>query len=414
MIEFPDPSIFFKELLANMGLRADVVSWLSTVMMVTVVGVIAYVVDVIVKAIVIKVVTVWVKRSKSEYDDKFLETGVFHRFSHLAPALVIYFMASWALKNNVFWLSFVHKAAAIYMVIVSILVINAFIEAWYRIYLMQPVSQGRSIKGYVQLARIIAGMIGCLIIVSILFKLDIGKIVTGLGAVAAVLILVFKDTILGLVASVQLSSNKMLRLGDWITIENKKIDGNVIDMSLHTVKIQNFDNTISTIPTYTLVSDSFQNWKGMEESGVRRIKRSILIDIRSISFLDAKMVSQLRNNPLMKSYLDLNSEEIQKIERGESTTLTNIGAYRAYLLKYLENRSDIDNTKSIVVRNLAPMETGMPVEVYAFCKINSWTPYEEIQSSIFDYALAVLGLFGLRVFQNFSGADFENKNYVNK
>jgi len=408
MIKLIDPSIYVKDLLASMGLPAGVISWLSTVTMVLIVALLAWMIFMITKAVILKVVTVWVKRSKSEYDDKFLETKMFQRFSHLAPALVIYFMASWALKNNPSWLVFVHRTTAVYMAIVTVLGINAFIEAWYRIYLMMPVSQGRSIKGYVQLLKIITGTIGFLVIISILLRLDMAKIVTGLGAVAAVLILVFKDTILGLVASVQLSSNKMLRLGDWITVTSKDIDGTVIDMSLHTVKIQNFDNTISTIPTYTLVSDSFQNWKGMEESGVRRIKRSILIDVRSITLLNAELAASFKKMPLMEGYLLENADEIERVIRGERTTLTNLGAFRAYLKEYLQNHKYIDDSKSLIVRSLAPGEKGMPLEVYAFCRINDWVPYEEIQSSIFDYVFAVVGSFNLNIFQNPSGADFEN------
>ncbi len=408
MFHTVDPAIIIKNLLADLGLQAATISWLSTVIMVFIVGILAWLADIFVKAITLKVVTVWVKRSKSPYDDKFLETKVFHRLSHLVPALVIYYMASWALKNNVYWLVFVHKTAAVYMVVMSVFVVNAFIEAWHKIYMMQPISKGRSIKGYVQLLKIIAGVIGSLIIVSILFKLNIGKIVAGLGAVAAVLILVFKDTLLGLVASVQLSSNKMLRLGDWITIADKNIDGTVIDMSLHTVKIQNFDNTISTIPTYTLVSDSFQNWKGMEDSGVRRIKRSVLIDVRSITLLNAEMINRLKKMPLMENYLFDNKEEIEKIMNGGSSALTNLGAFRAYLTEYLKNHKAIDKKLSVIVRNLAPAENGMPVEIYAFCKINDWAPYEEIQSGIFDFVFAVVTSFELRVFQNPSGIDIEN------
>jgi miniconductance mechanosensitive channel len=410
MLTLIDPSLVIKDILANLGLPATMISWLSTVIMVFIVGILAWLADIISKAIILKVVTVWVKRSKSEYDDKFLETKVFHRLSHLVPALVVYYMASWALKNNVFWLTFVHKTTAIYIVIFSILVVNSFIEAWYRIYLMLPISQGRSIKGYAQLLKIISGVIGSLIVVSVVFRLDIGKIVTGLGAVAAVLILVFKDTILGLVASVQLSSNKMLRLGDWITLSGKNIDGTVIDMSLHTVKIRNFDNTISTVPTYTLVSDSFQNWKGMEESGVRRIKRSLLIDVRSITLLDAELVLQLKKMPLMDEFLKLNSAGIDSIMKGESTALTNLGAFRAYFKAYLYQHPFIDSGQSLIVRNLDPTDNGMPVELYAFCKTNQWVPYEEIQSAIFDYVFAVIGKFNLTVFQSPSGADFANSN----
>ena len=200
----------------------------------------------------------------------------------------------------------------------------------------------------------------------------------------------------------------MLRLGDWITISNHDIDGTVIDMSLHTVKIQNFDNTISTVPTYTLVSESFQNWKGMEDSGVRRIKRSILIDVRSITFLDAAMVARLKTMPLMDNYLAIHAGEIEAIMKGERTTLTNLGAFRVYLTEYLKHKETIDKKLSLIVRNLAPAENGMPVEIYAFCKINQWSPYEEIQSEIFDFVFAVVNSFELKIFQNPSGNDIEN------
>jgi miniconductance mechanosensitive channel len=406
MPNFTDPSLIIKDFLASLDLPPEIISWLSTVSMVFIVGLLAWLAFLISKAIILRVVTIWVKRSKTEFDDKFLEARVFHRVSYLVPGIVVYYMASWALKNNLFWLTFVHRATSIYLVIVSIMAVNAFINAWNLIYLMLPIAKGRSIKGYVQLGKIITGVIGSLIIVSILFKLDIGKIVTGLGAVAAVLILVFKDTILGLVASVQLSSNKMLRMGDWITVPGKSVDGNVIDMSLHTVKVQNFDNTISTIPTYSLVAEPFQNWKGMEESGVRRIKRSFLIDVRSIKLLDAGTVKKLRTMPLMSEYLNANAPEIDRVMQGEGTTLTNLGAFRAFLTAYLINHDYIDNTRSLIVRNLDPADNGMPVELYAFCKTNQWVPYEQIQSTILDYVFAVIGEFNLTVYQSPSGADF--------
>ncbi len=407
MIEIFDPVVYFRELLVDIGLPPAVISWLSTVLMLVIVGLVAWIVDFLVKAIVVKIVTVWVRRSKSQFDDMFLETKVFHRLSHLAPAIVIYYMATWALKNYLFWLTFVHKTTAVYMVVVSVLTITAFIEAWYRIYMMLPISQGRSIKGYAQLGKILAGIIGALVIVSILFRLDIGKIVAGLGAVAAVLILVFKDTLLGLVASVQLSSNKMLRLGDWITINDKNIDGTVIDMSLHTVKIQNFDNTISTIPTYTLVAESFQNWKGMEESGVRRIKRSLLVDIKTVTFLNKDLIKRLQKNRFMDDYFEKNSEEVEKIMSGASSSLTNLGAYRAFIKKYLMSNENIDTSRSLMVRNLVPHEAGLPVEIYAFSRINSWIPYEELQSEILDFAVTSLGAFDLKPFQNVSGEDLQ-------
>ena len=402
-----DPTLLVRELLADLGLSAGIVSWLSTVAMVFIVGLIAWLATIISKTIILRIVTHWVKSSKSEYDDKFLEAKVFHRLSWIVPGLVIYFMASWALSNSLFWLIFVHKCAGLYIVIVSILTVTAFIEAWYTIYQMLPISEGRSIKGYVQLIKAIVVMTGMLIIVSILFRIQILNILAGLGAITAVLILVFKDTLLGLVASIQLSQNRMLRLGDWITIPGRNIDGTVIDMSLHTVKVENFDKTILTVPTYALVSESFQNWKGMEIAGVRRIKRDIRIDVRSICFLNAELVGVLSKRPLMEPYLEENSAEIEKILRGETTTMTNLGAFRAYMTEYLRNHEHIDSDLPVMVRDMPPSETGMPVELYCFSRINQWVPYEAVQSGIFDYVYAVVPQFGLRTFQNPAGSDFE-------
>src|SRR5512133_1329510 len=318
-----DPTLLVRELLADLGLSAGIVSWLSTVAMIFIVGLIAWLAKIIAQAVVIRVVTVWVKRTKSVYDDKFLESRMFHRLSWIVPGVVVWFMASWALKENLFWLVFVHKAAEIYIVVCIILTVIAFIEGWYSIYQMKPISEGRSIKGYVQLVETLIGFTGILIIISILFRIEMTNVVAGLGAATAVLAIVFRDTILGLVASVQLSQNRMLSLGDWITILGRHIDGTVTDISLHTVKVENFDKTILTVPTYSLVSESFQNWKGMEKAGVRRIKRDIRIDVRSICFLNAELVTVLSKRPLMEPYLEENREEIGKILRGETTTMTN-------------------------------------------------------------------------------------------
>jgi len=403
-----DPTLFVRELLADLGLSAGIVSWLSTVAMIFIVGLIAWLSKIIAQAVLIRVVTVWVKRTKSINDDKFLESRMFHRLSWIVPGVVVWFMASWALKENLFWLVFVHKAAEIYIVVCIILTVIAFIEGWYSIYQMKPISEGRSIKGYVQLVETLIGFTGILIIISILFRIQMTNVVAGLGAATAVLAIVFRDTILGLVASVQLSQNRMLNLGDWITIPGRHIDGTVTDISLHTVKVENFDKTILTVPTYSLVSESFQNWKGMEKAGVRRIKRDIRIDVRSICFLNAELVSLLSKRPLMEPYLEENSVEIEKIIKGETTILTNLGAFRAYMTEYLRNHEHIDTELPIMVRDMPPSETGMPVELYCFSRINQWVPYEAVQSGIFDYVYAVVPQFGLRTFQNPTGSDIES------
>ena len=403
-----DPTVLVREILADLGFSAGMVSWFSTLVMIFIVGLIAWLAKVITQAVVIKAVTAWVTRTKSVYDDKFLESKMFHRLSWIVPGVVVWFLASWALKENLFWLTFVHKSSEIYIVIFIILTVIAFIEGWYSIYQMKPISEGRSIKGYVQLVETLIGFTGILIIISILFRIRMTSVVAGLGAATAVLAIVFKDTILGLVASIQLSQNKMLNLGDWITIPGRQVDGTVIDISLHTVKVENFDKTILTVPTYALVSESFQNWKGMERAGVRRIKREIRIDVRSIGFLNADLIRNLARKTLMETYLAENSEEVEKIMRGEPTTLTNLGAFRAYMLEYLRNHKNIDTELPIMVRDMTPSETGMPVELYCFSRINQWVPYEAVQSGIFDYVYAVVPQFNLRAFQNPAGSDIES------
>jgi miniconductance mechanosensitive channel len=232
---------------------------------------------------------------------------------------------------------------------------------------------------------------------------------------AAVLILVFKDTILGFVASIQLSANKMVNIGDWISMPDYNADGDVIDISLNTVKVQNWDKTIATIPTYALVSDSFNNWKGMEESGGRRIKRSLNIDMKSVGFLDSEQVEKFRKYHLLKDYITTKEKEItdynkaNKLDEDTVTNgrkMTNLGTFRVYLENYLHKHPKINQDMTFLVRHLQPSEMGIPMEIYVFSNDQAWANYEAIQADIFDHVLAVLPEFGLKVFQNPTGDDF--------
>src|SRR5450759_1764090 len=242
-----DPAVWFKDLFVNAGLSYSFSSFLSTIALVVIVILFSWVSNLIAKAIILKIVTRIVKKTTNTWDDVFLEQKVFTRLSHFAPALVIWFMAAWALKVYPGWLLVVHNLTYIYMVFIGMVVINSFIEAWHEIYKTLPIARHRHIKGYVQLLKIF-----------IVFIKDISTLIAGFGAMAAVLILVFRDTLLGLVASIQLSADKMLKIGDWISIPRRDVDGVVIDITLTTVKVQNFDKTIITVPTYSLVNDSFQ------------------------------------------------------------------------------------------------------------------------------------------------------------
>jgi miniconductance mechanosensitive channel len=402
-----DPVITVRELLASLGLPASAVSWLSTVILVAAVGLIAWLSYIFTREILVRVFTRIVRRSRSAYDDKFLETRMFKRLAMIVPGVIVYYLANWLLRENPGWLSFIHKTAALYIVVYAILTITAFIEGWHQVWLMQPISRGRSIKPYVQILKVLVSFAGILVMISVLFKVSITSVFAGLGVVTAVLAVVFKDTLLGLVASVQLSTNNMVKLGDWITIPGRNIDGTVIDMTLYTVKVENFDKTILTVPTYALISESFQNWKGMEDSGVRRIKREIRIDVRSITFMTPELIEAVSRRPHMEKWLEENRVEIEGLRKGEATSLTNLGAFRAYMVAYLRNHAHIDTMMPVMVRDMPTTELGMPVEIYCFSKINSWVPFESVQSSVVDYAYAVAGQFGLRLFQSPAGSDLE-------
>jgi len=408
-----DPSIWLKDLFIQAGLNYKISSFLSTIALVVIVILTSWLVNLLAKFIIDRIVTRIVKKTKSTWDDIFLEQKVFSRMSHFAPAFVIWFSAGWALKAYPVWMVFVHKMAYIYMVIISMIVMNSFIEAWHKIYKTLPISQHRHIKGYVQLVKIFVVLVAALIIVSVIFKKDITSILAGLGAMAAVLILVFKDTLLGLVASIQLSVDKMLSIGDWIVIPERNVDGIVSDITLNTVKVQNFDKTIITVPTYSLVNESFQNWRGMEESGVRRIQRSIYIDMRSIRFLDSELKDKFTKYPVLKEYIEKTEKELpSSSSAGEpvypffnSTRITNLGLFRFYAETYLRQHPNIDTKETVIVRHREPSGNGLPLQVYVFTRNNKMIPYENTQSDIFEHILAIIGEFGLRVYQQPTGDD---------
>ncbi len=416
-----DPSVWLKDLFLQAGLSYSLSSLMSTIALVALVLFASWLVNLVAKLVISGIVTRIIRRTKSNWDDIFLEQKVFSRMSHFAPALVIWFSASWALKDYPVWFVFVHRLAYIYMVLVGVIVINSFIEAWHKIYNTLPVSQHRHIKGYVQLIKIFVSVLAVLIIISVIFRKDITSILAGLGAMAAVLILVFKDTLLGLVASIQLSVNKMLSIGDWITIPGREVDGTVTDITLNTVKVQNFDKTIITIPTYSLVNESFQNWKGMEESGVRRIRRAIFIDMRSIKFIDGAMKEKFSKFPVLKEYIEQAEKSIPpepaptdaRSPFFNHSKLTNLGLFRFYAETYLKNHPRIDTGEAVILRHRDPVGNGLPLQVYVFTKNSRMTPYENIQSEIFEHILAILGEFGLKVYQQPTGDDILNAAIIN-
>jgi miniconductance mechanosensitive channel len=364
----------------------------------------------ITKLIVIRIIHKLVRNSKTEWDDYLLQRKVFQSASHLTSALVFYYSSNFSEIPEV--TSFIAMITNIYFVIIFVRVVSGVLKASNDIYLTTPFAATRSIKGYIQLAMILVYFIAGIFIIAAVFHQSPLVLLGGLSAIAAVLLLIFKDTILGLVASIQLSANKMLKPGDWIEVPKHNANGTVVDISLNTVKVQNGDKTISTIPTYSLIADSFINWSGMEESDGRRIKRSINIDMKSVRFCDEQMLEKYRQFRLISNYVVEKEKEISDYNKNlgiendlvpNGRRQTNLGIFRKYLEEYLKNNPKINQDMTLLVRHLQPAETGLPIEVYLFSKDKQLNEYEGIQADIFDHILAVIPEFDLRVFQSPSG-----------
>lgn len=417
MKSFVDPANWLRGIFLRTGLGEGFSSFITAVILIAVVLTVSYLVNQLAKLFIRKVVHRIVRRTQSEWDDIFVENRVFTRLSHLFPAFVIWIMAEWALAEYPGWMDAVQKLSYIYVLGICGLVITSVIESLHQVYLRSPLSTHRHIKGYIQLAKILVVIIIILLIVSVVFRKNISSLVLGLGGMAAVLILVFQDTILGFVASIQLSGNKMIKVGDWITMPSRNIDGDVIDMTLYTVKVQNFDKSIGTIPTHALIKESFQNWTGMYESGGRRIKRSIRIEMGSIRFLDEALRARLYKIQILRPYMDAKEMEIRQFneEHGiddsdpvNGRRMTNIGTFRAYAQAYLSMHPKINTDMTFIVRQLPPDEKGLPIEIYVFSKHKEWALYESIQSDIFDHLLAVVREFDLKIYEFPSSGDLGN------
>ncbi|MBN2519908.1 MAG: mechanosensitive ion channel [Bacteroidales bacterium] len=376
---------------------------------------IAWIADFVSKKIMVAWIEQLAKKSSTVWDDIFVEKKLFNRLAHLAPALVFYYSLNYIIPGNSFEEKVLKSIVLIYMIVAVLMVITSFLSGIEDIYKTTSVAKDRPIKGFIQIAKIIFYFMGIILIISIIIGESPLKLFAGLGAIAAVLLLVFKDTILGFVASIQLSANNMLRIGDWISMPKHNADGTVIEITLNTVKVQNWDKTIATVPTYALVSESFTNWRGMEESGGRRIKRHINIDMNSVCFLTTEQKEKFKSFFLLKDYMLVKEKEIADYNQSlgvddtvvvNGRRMTNLGTFRKYLEAYLKNHPKIHNDMTFLVRQLQPGETGIPIEIYVFSNDQVWANYETVQADIFDHILAILPQFGLRVFQNPSGADF--------
>jgi len=357
------------------------------------------------------------KKSATEWDDILLDSALLRRLSYLAPLYVVHTGVAHFFEEAP-WSAPVQKVAALLMVLVGTLAVSALLNAVDRIYRTFDVARHRPIKGYLQIAKMVVFAFGGVILLALISGQSIGYFVGGLGAMTAVLLLIFKDTILCLVASVQLTQNDMLRVGDWIEMPGQKADGDVIDIALHTVKVQNWDKTVTTIPTSKLIQDSFKNWRFMPEAGGRRIKRSLAIDMATVRFLTDEEIDRFSRFAPLSDYMKGKVDELAGHNekhspgpelKGDPRRLTNIGTLRAYVEHYLKHHPHLHQSgMTLLVRQLQPTPRGLPLEIYTFTNDTAWVRYEAIQADIFDHILAKLPEFGLRAFQEPTGEDVRN------
>ncbi len=377
---------------------------------------VAWLANLIARQIILSAIERLVRRTKTDWDDALTQRKVFSRSSHLAPALVFWGGAALAFEGMPGVVGIVRRLAEVYMTLVALSVFSGFLDAAQDIYRKFDVSRRIPIRGYVQVLKILAAVAGGVFVLSIVLQKSPLVFLTGMGAMTAIMLLVFKDAILGLVAGIQLMANDMVRPGDWIEMPKYGADGDVIDVSLTTLKVRNWDKTISTVPTYALISDSFKNWRGMEDSGGRRIKRSISIDLDSIRHCDDEMLDRFEKIDRIRDYVRETRAKIAEANRDSTVDtsllvngrqMTNIGTFRKYMEPYLREIPEVHPEMTFLVRQLQPTDRGLPIEVYFFSKDRRWVQYEAIQADIFDHFLASLPHFDLRAFQLPSGRSVE-------
>lgn len=407
-----------KEGLLAWGLTQPLAGNLTKGIILVSILIIAFLGDVICRHIVLKGIARLVKQTKATWDDIVFDRKVMIYLSHLVAPIVLYLLLPLAVSDDKA-LGFIQRICMIYIIVVFLKFISVFLAAVYHVYSEREQFRDRPLKGLLQTAQVMLFFIGGIVIVSVLIGKSPMFLLTGLGASAAILMLVFKDSIMGFVSGIQLTANNMLKVGDWIAMPKYNADGTVIEVTLNTVKVRNWDNTITTIPPYALVSDSFQNWQGMRESGGRRVKRSINIDMRSVKFCTPQMLAKYRKVRILKDYIDKTELVVEKYNKEhdvDNTILvngrrqTNLGVFRAYLTNYLKSLPDVNKELTCMVRQLQPTEQGIPMELYFFSSVKDWIPYEDIQADVFDHVLAVIPEFDLFVFQNPTGEDFRALN----
>ncbi len=414
MIQFIKNFIIEKLLLLGISEYWSAIS--AKVVLVITALIFAYIIDRVVRYILFSIFVRLVKRSKTDWDDLLVEHKVFYAFAHLVPVLFIFYVIPEVLDHDLVWVDYLERLSKSVIILVFTVLLFRVLNVLKTIIGRLESFKDKPLDSFFQLAKIIISIIIILLVLSILAKTKITFFFGAFGAMTAIVILVFKDTLLGFIGSIQLSANDMIRVGDWITMERYGADGDVIEINLTTVKVRNWDKTITTVPTYSLISDSFKNWRGMQEIGSRRIARSIFINQATIKFAEEELIQKFKKIHLLKEYITKKEQELLKYNSDNNIDtsmisngrrVTNIGTFRAYLVNYLKNHPKINQELTVLVRQLEPTTTGIPMQIYAFSNDIEWIKYEGIQSDIFDHILAVAPQFELSLFQSPSGADFK-------
>ncbi len=400
---------------SDSGINLILSESITYILLMLVIVLFSYLVDRLVKGILLSSLEALVIKSKSNWDDYLIEHKVVAALAHIVPIIIVFHFLPIVFVDFPKLAAFFDRLEQILIILVSMIVIFRLLNTLKSILDEVKAFADKPIESFIQLAKIIIGIILGVLILSILVNKSLAYFFGAFGAMSAILILVFKDSILGFIASIQLSANDMIKKGDWVQMDKYGADGNVEEINLTTVKIKNWDKTVTTVPTYAFISDSFKNWRGMEETGARRIARFILINQNSVKFATPEMIEGFKKIHILKGYIEEKEKELkdyneqQKVDTSHVSNgrrLTNIGTFRAYLTRYLKNHPKIDQSQTLIVRQMQPTENGLPIQIYAFSNDIAWVNYEAIQSDIFDHTIAVAPQFGLEIFQHPSGADF--------
>ena len=399
---------FLYPVFRDWGMNRNFASYVSLIFNIAILIALAYVIYYLAKFVLVTLMAIFAQRTKTKFDDYLIQNKTTRYTAYLIPFFFIYKAVPIILDKYEYWEGVFGKIVGVYIVLLGLWIIRTVFNSLRDYLKNKPEYSDKPIDSFVQVIMIILWIFGIAIIISKLFGIKQGELLTILGTLSAIIILIFRDTILGFVSSVQVAINDMVRIGDWITMDKFGADGDVIEINLTTVKVRNFDNTITTIPTYALSSDSFQNWRGMQKSDGRRIKRYVLIKSSTIRFLNEEDLNQMKKIQLISSYIETRQAEIEKYNdlKGVDKTLslngrnmTNLGLFRKYIIQYLLNHPGLNKDMHIVCRQLQSTEHGVPLEIYAFSSDKRWANYEYIMADIFDHVMASVIYFDLEIFE---------------